>query len=85
MTTAESDIDAVEGRATSLEGRADALEDAVEAIETSVPADIFFIDVPLTGVTTTVSNANIKANSHVSFVVKSGTLNGFYLEKEVAA
>ena len=85
MDTAESDIDAVEGRATSLEGRADALETAVEAIETSVPAEIFFIDVPLTGITTTVSNANIKANSHVSFVVKSWTLNGYYLEKEVAA
>lgn len=85
MDTAESDIEAVEGRATSLEGRADALEDAVEAIETAVPADLFFIDVPLTWATTTVSNANVKANSHVSFVVKSGSLNGYYLEKEVAA
>ena len=84
MDTAEGDIDAVEGRATSLEGRADALETAVEAIETSVPADLFFIDVPLTGITTSVSNANVKATSHVSFVVKSWTLNGYYLEKEVS-
>ena len=85
MDTAESDIDAVEGRATSLESRADDLEDAVEAIETAIPADLYFIDVPLTWATTTVSNANITATSHISFVVKSWELNGFYLEKEVAA
>lgn len=85
MDTAESDIDAVEWRATSLESRADDLEDAVEAIETAIPADLYFIDVPLTWATTTVSNANITATSHISFVVKSWELNGFYLEKEVAA
>ena len=85
VTTLEGKMTTAEGNITTLQGDVSDLETAVQAIETSVPAEIFFKDVTLNGKVTTVSDANIKATSHISFVVKSGTLAGYYLEKEVAA
>lgn len=61
------------------------VEEAISGMEGSLPATLHFLDVTLNGKVTTVSDSNITATSHVSFVVKSGTLAGFALEKEVEA
>lgn len=61
------------------------VEEAISGMEGSLPATLHFLDVTLNGKVTTVTDSNITATSHVSFVVKSGTLAGFALEKEVEA
>lgn len=75
----------VTDRVATAEEDIDTLESKVSAIETALPADLHFIDVTLTGKVTELSNENITAKSHISFVVTSGDLNGYTLEKRVEA
>lgn len=64
------------------------LVDRVEAVESatgSLPFEAYFVDGTFAGKVLEISNANILATSHVSFVVKSGSLNGYAVEREVQA
>jgi hypothetical protein len=56
---------------------------AVEWATGSLPINVYFADVTLNGVSTVLNNANITTTSHISFVEKSGHLNGYALEKYV--
>ncbi len=58
---------------------------AVESATGSLPFTATFADVTLSGTSTVLNNAAITAHSHISFVVKSGDLNGYTLEKYVEA
>lgn len=59
---------------------------AVEGATGSLPFEAFFVDATFNnGKSVVVSNANIKATSHVSFVVKTGALAGYAIEREVEA
>ena len=65
------------------------LVDRVEAVEWatgSLPFEAYFAEGTFNNSKVLeISNANIIATSHISYVVKSGSLAGFYLEREVQA
>lgn len=58
---------------------------AVEWATGSLPINVYFADVTLNWVSTVLNNENITTTSHISFVEKSGHLNGYALEKYVEA
>lgn len=58
---------------------------AVESATWSLPFTATFVDVTLNWTSTVLTNANITATSHISFVVKWWDLNGYALEKYVEA
>ena len=64
------------------------LVDRVEAVESatwSLPFEAYFVNGTFSGKVLEISNANILATSHVSYVVTSGALNWYYVEREVQA
>lgn len=64
------------------------LVDRVEAVESatwSLPFEAYFVNGTFNGKVLEISNANILATSHVSYVVTSGALNWYYVEREVQA
>jgi len=72
----------------AIAGAHDNLVDRVAAVESatgSLPFEAKFIDVTFAGKSTSVTDSFVKATSHVSYVVKSGTLNGFAIEPTVEA
>lgn len=58
---------------------------AVESATWSLPFEAYFVNGTFNGKTLEISNANILATSHVSYVVTSGALNWYYVEREVQA
>ena len=72
----------------AIAGAHDNLVDRVEAVEAatgSLPFEAKFIDVTFSGKTAVATDSFIKATSHVSYVVKTGDLNGFAIEPKVEA
>ena len=64
------------------------LVDRVEAVESatwSLPFEAYFVNWTFNGKVLEISNANILATSHVSYVVTAGALNWYYVEREVQA
>ena len=58
---------------------------AVESATGALPFEAKFIDVTFSGKTAVATDNFIKATSHVSYVVKTGDLNGFAIEPKVEA
>ena len=58
---------------------------AVESATDALPFEAKFIDVTFAGKTVSATDNFVKATSHVSYVVKTGTLNGFAIEPTVEA
>lgn len=58
---------------------------AVESATGALPFEAKFIDVTFAGKSVSATDSFVKATSHVSYVVKSGTLNGFAIEPTVEA
>lgn len=58
---------------------------AVESATGALPFEAKFIEVTFSGKSVSATDSFVKATSHVSYVVKSGTLNGFAIEPTVEA